>query len=130
MRLYGHIHHSKTCFYCDRWVLASLTILGRLMWIDAADLAKFICASQDSDTGGISDRPGNIPDPFHTLFGLAGLSLLSRLNAEKTSEATENGDEKACDPLSVASYALRAINPVFCMPQHIIDRLSIRVQIL
>ncbi|VDK38904.1 unnamed protein product [Taenia asiatica] len=112
------------------WVLASLTILGRLMWIDAADLAKFICASQDSETGGISDRPGNTPDPFHTLFGLAGLSLLSRLNANKASEATENGDEGARDPLSVASYALREINPVFCMPQHIIDRLSIRVQIL
>lgn len=108
------------------WVLASLTILGRLMWIDAADLAKFICASQDSETGGIGDRPGNIPDPFHTLFGLAGLSLLSRLNAKKAPEANESGNEKVCDPLSVASYALREINPVFCMPQYIIDRLSIR----
>lgn len=31
---------------------------------------------QDSD-GGISDRPGNTPDVFHTFFGLAALSLLN-----------------------------------------------------
>jgi len=44
-------------------------------------------------------------DPFHTLFGIAGLSLLG-----------ESG--------------LKRINPVFCMPQHIIDRLGIKVQTL
>ena len=26
--------------------------------------------------GGISDRPGNMVDVFHTFFGIAGLSLL------------------------------------------------------
>lgn len=31
---------------------------------------------QDSETGGFSDRPGDLPDPFHSLFGLAALSLL------------------------------------------------------
>ena len=44
-------------------------------------------------------------DPFHTLFGIAGLSLLG-----------ESG--------------LKKINPVFCMPQHVIDRLQIKVQTL
>lgn len=102
------------------------------MWIDAADLAKFICASQDTETGGISDRPGNYPDPFHTLFGLAGLSLLSRLHAKSTSEGdgkSENGSEGSGALIS-AYKALREINPVLCMPQYVIDRLSIRVQLL
>jgi geranylgeranyl transferase type-2 subunit beta len=36
--------------------------------------AKLTC--QDYEGGGISDRPGDMVDVFHTLFGLAGLSLL------------------------------------------------------
>lgn len=37
-----------------------------------------MCAAllQDPDKGGISDRPGNMTDVFHTYFGIAGLSLL------------------------------------------------------
>lgn len=31
---------------------------------------------QDGE-GGISDRPGNVVDVFHTFFGLAALSLLN-----------------------------------------------------
>lgn len=31
---------------------------------------------QDSVEGGISDRPGDMVDVFHTVFGIAGLSLL------------------------------------------------------
>lgn len=31
---------------------------------------------QDDKRGGIADRPGNMADPFHTFFGIAGLSLL------------------------------------------------------
>nr|CDS28314.1 Rab geranylgeranyltransferase beta subunit [Hymenolepis microstoma] len=118
------------------WVLASLTILGRLMWIDASELAKFICASQDTDTGGISDRPGNYPDPFHTLFGLAGLSLLSRLHVNSDQAMVNDDNEEVKDSpersevLESAFKNLNEINPVFCMPQYVIDRLSLRVQLL
>jgi geranylgeranyl transferase type-2 subunit beta len=31
---------------------------------------------QDSDAGGIADRPGDMADVFHTVFGIAGLSLV------------------------------------------------------
>jgi len=31
---------------------------------------------QDPKKGGISDRPGDMVDVFHTVFGLAGLSLV------------------------------------------------------
>lgn len=59
------------------WVLSSLAILGRLEWIDGHKLREFILDAQDSETGGIADRKGDIADVFHTVFGLAGLSLLN-----------------------------------------------------
>lgn len=59
---------------------------------------------QDCDTGGFSDRTGNMPDIFHTLFGLGALSLLG---------CYDN---------------LKKINPTFCMPQYILDRLHILPQ--
>ncbi|XP_063239302.1 geranylgeranyl transferase type-2 subunit beta isoform X2 [Bacillus rossius redtenbacheri] len=85
------------------WVLSSLSMLGRLHWIDGAALAGFILACQDAETGGFSDRPGDVPDPFHTLFGLAALSLL--------------GDA-----------AVGAVSPTYCMPQRVVDRLGLRPQ--
>lgn len=60
---------------------------------------------QDPETGGFTDRPGDMVDLYHTLFGLAGLSLLG-----------ETG--------------LKEVNPVFCMPQYIMNRLGITVQIV
>lgn len=87
------------------WVVASLRIIGRLDWLDKNQLRKFIMACQDVETGGFSDRPNDMPDPFHTLFGLAGLSLLGE-------------------------SSLKTINPVFCMPQQVISRLKIQPQML
>ena len=60
-----------------------------MVWIDAEKLISFILSaqvriagllqkpfmvtfSQDSEGGGIADRPGNMVDVFHTLFGVAG----------------------------------------------------------
>eukprot|EP00111_Clytia_hemisphaerica_P010669 TCONS_00031162-protein len=85
------------------WVLASLKMLGRIDWIDKDKLSNFILASQDDETGGISDRPGDMVDPFHTLFGLAGLSLLGY------------------DKTTIAE-----VDPVFCMPADVIKRIGIR----
>lgn len=88
------------------WVLSSLAIMGRLHWIDSKQLEKFILSCQDTETGGFSDRNGNMPDIFHTLFGLAGLSLL-------------NADNR-----------LKPINPTLCLPQHVIDRLGLKMQLM
>lgn len=87
------------------WVLSSLAMIGKLNWIDNEKLKKYILASQDDETGGIADRPGDMVDPFHTLFGITGMSLLG------------------CD-------GLKKVNPVFCMSQDIIDKLKIRVQLM
>lgn len=76
------------------WVLSSLAIIGRLEWIDYEKLREFILKSQDAKKGGISDRPDNEVDVFHTLFGVAGLSLMGFEN-------------------------LVPIDPVFCMPYYV-----------
>lgn len=78
-------------------------------------LTEYILACQDEETGGFSDRPGDMVslrihssfmvcsfsqvDPYHTLFGLAGLSLL--------------GDVR-----------IKPINPVYCLPHYLIEKLK------
>lgn len=80
--------------------------MGRLHWIDSKKLEQFILSCQDTETGGFSDRSGNMPDIFHTLFGLTGLSLLK------------------------ADSRLKPVNPTLCLPQHVIDRLGIQMQLM
>lgn len=60
---------------------------------------------QDEETGGFADRPGDMVDPFHTLFGLAGLSLLGNRTIDH-------------------------VNPVYCMPERVIKKLNIKYQLL
>ncbi|VDO93142.1 unnamed protein product [Soboliphyme baturini] len=87
------------------WVLASLSIIGRKEWIDKTRLTSFILACQDEETGGFADRPGDMPDPFHTLFGLGGLSLL--------------GDS-----------SLKRVNPVLCMTEERLRSCGVKLQYL
>lgn len=65
------------------WILSALAILDRIDWIGEDKLSEFILESQDPVKGGISDRPGNEVDVFHTVFGLAGLSLMQYPNLIK-----------------------------------------------
>eukprot|EP00930_Biecheleria_cincta_P045445 TRINITY_DN31314_c0_g1_i1.p1 TRINITY_DN31314_c0_g1~~TRINITY_DN31314_c0_g1_i1.p1 ORF type:complete len:357 (-),score=60.50 TRINITY_DN31314_c0_g1_i1:174-1211(-) len=60
------------------WILSALATIDRAHWIDNDKLAEFIHATQDEEDGGIADRPGDVPDVFHTFFGLAGLSLMRK----------------------------------------------------
>ena len=81
------------------WVLSSLKIIRRIHWIDRDALKRFILAAQDDEEGGISDRIGDISDPFHTLFGIAGLSLLG-------------------------FFDLKEVDPVYCLPTSVMHRLK------
>jgi len=83
------------------WVLSSLSILNKLHWINAEKLTKFILSAQDPELGGIADRPGDMADVFHTLFGVAGLSLLGH-------------------------PGLVDLDPVYCMPASIIGKMGLR----
>ncbi|KAM0270453.1 hypothetical protein ACHAQH_009410 [Verticillium albo-atrum] len=79
------------------WVLSSLEIIGRTHWIDSDKLTAFILRAQDPESGGIADRPGDMVDVWHTVFGIAGLSLLKY-------------------------PGLKAVDPVYCMPKETIER--------
>lgn len=81
------------------WVLSSLGIFGRLDWIDREKLHSFILAAQNEEVGGIADREGDEADVFHTLFGIAGLSLLKLEDLE-------------------------AIDPTYCLPARLIPKIK------
>lgn len=83
------------------WVLSSLTSLQRLDWMNREALIKFIINCQDPE-GGISDKPDNMVDVFHTYFGIAGISLM-------------DGDER-----------LLKIDPVYALPINILKELGIQ----
>jgi len=79
------------------WVGSSLAMIGRLHWVDGEALKGFILRCQDPEMGGIADRPGDVVDVFHTVFGIAGLSLLGYQGLEE-------------------------VEPVYCMPRKVIER--------
>jgi len=78
-----------------------MAVLNKLTWIDSSALTRFILSAQDPDGGGIADRPGDMVDVFHTLFGVAGLSLLGY-------------------------PGLDDLDPVYCMPASLIERMGLK----
>ena len=58
-------------------------------------------AAQDEEGGGISDRPEDQADVYHTFFGIAGLSLMGR-------------------------PGLARIDPTFALPAAVVERLAAR----
>ncbi|CAO1627245.1 unnamed protein product [Sympodiomycopsis kandeliae] len=82
------------------WVLSSLSMISKLKWIDSQKLQAFILSAQDDISGGISDRPGNVSDVFHTFFGITGLALLGYKQG-----------------------TLRQVDPVYGMPAQVIEKL-------
>ncbi|KAB2609486.1 geranylgeranyl transferase type-2 subunit beta-like [Pyrus ussuriensis x Pyrus communis] len=70
-------HPEKLCdIWYSWWVLSSLVMIDRVHWIGKERLVKFVLDCQDIENGGISDRPDDVVDVYHTYFGVAGLSLL------------------------------------------------------
>lgn len=114
------------------WILSCLKILGRLKWIDSNGLTNFILKCQykienseediqkgleiQEEGGGIADHPGDMPDIFHTFFGIAGLSLMGYFNMNNNN----NNNYSLYDE----------IDPSFAMPVKTMKRLNIQAQIL
>ena len=86
-------------------MLAFLKITERLHRVDREKLCSFILACQDEETGGFADRPGDTVDPFHTLFGIVGLSLL--------------GEEQ-----------IKPVSPVFCMHEEVLRRVNVQPELV
>ncbi|XP_075672146.1 geranylgeranyl transferase type-2 subunit beta 1-like isoform X1 [Castanea sativa] len=79
------------------WVLSSLIMIDRVHWINKEKLVEFILDCQDMENGGISDRPDDAVDVYHTYFGVAGLPLLEYLG-------------------------LKAIDPAYALPIDVVNR--------
>ena len=89
------------------WVLSSLSMMNKVHWINSEALSKFILLCQDTDNGGISDRPGNMVDVFHTYFGIAGLSLVAYDNQK-----------------------FKPIDPMYALPLDVVERLQLKSKYL
>ena len=80
---------------------------------------------QDPEGGGISDRPGNMVDVFHTHFGIAGVcvcrvQIFVRLVAFLSDMLLYQG-------LSILGYPnLIDLDPVYCMPASVIEAKGLR----
>eukprot|EP01133_Synstelium_polycarpum_P011905 gene11905-13871_t len=89
----GAESHAGQTFTC----VGALAILGRLDLVDCDQLGWWLSerqlpngglngrpekTSDDNETGGIADKPGNVPDVFHTFFGVCGFSLMGHFNLE------------------------------------------------
>jgi geranylgeranyl transferase type-2 subunit beta len=98
------------------WILSSLSVLGRVSWINRDKLKQFILQCQDGEDGGIADRPGNMADIFHTFFGISGLSLLGHFG--------RNGGEGG----RYAHY--REIDPTYALPKDLVEKMDLRRQLL
>ncbi|KAG2334243.1 hypothetical protein Bca52824_005423 [Brassica carinata] len=95
----GYVKDKSSLGVCySWWVLSSLIMIDRVHWIDKAKLVKFILDCQDLENGGISDRPDDAVDIFHTYFGVAGLSLLEY-------------------------PGVKAIDPAYALPVDVINRI-------
>jgi geranylgeranyl transferase type-2 subunit beta len=87
---------------------------SKASWIDGSKLVMFILRCQDSEDGGISDRPGNMSDIFHTFFGIAGLSLLGYFQPELQSEFS----------------SFLEIDPAYALPRILVQELGLVSQVL
>uniref|UniRef100_A0A8C5ZPW0 Geranylgeranyl transferase type-2 subunit beta n=1 Tax=Marmota marmota marmota TaxID=9994 RepID=A0A8C5ZPW0_MARMA len=100
----SHLHQVSSVLL-GRWLCEPTVTFTRTQWKAGEKLQAFILACQDEETGGFADRPGDMVDLFHTLFGIAGLSLL--------------GEEQ-----------IKPVSPVFCMPEEVLQRVNVQPELV
>lgn len=63
-----------TCY--SFWIGSALRILNAFQYTDYEQNRQYIMSTQDNVVGGFSKWPQSTTDPFHTYFGLCGLSFI------------------------------------------------------
>lgn len=66
---------SDTCY--SFWTGGALKILEAYDYLEVDPNEQFVLMTQDK-YGGFAKWPNVVPDPMHTYFGLAGMSLMGR----------------------------------------------------
>jgi prenyltransferase beta subunit len=118
------------------WILSSLSILQRVPWISADKLTQFILACQDREDGGISDRPGNTADVYHTFFGIAGLVLLRYFDGASSGSGGGGGGGGGSDggggggDSAAAPWRHQLVDPTYALPVSVVERLALPRQLL
>ncbi|XP_055373445.1 geranylgeranyl transferase type-1 subunit beta [Condylostylus longicornis] len=69
---------SDTCY--SFWIGATLKILDAFELSDFKQNRDYILSTQDTCVGGFCKWPGSNTDPFHTYFGLCGLTFIKEKN--------------------------------------------------
>jgi geranylgeranyl transferase type-2 subunit beta len=119
------------------WILTAMSVIGRISWINGDKLANFILSCQDEQDGGIADRPEDMPDIFHTFFGIAGLSLLGHLHdagqapvqAPSSSLVVDHHHSNSTTAVGTpVSY--RKIDPIFALPTDVVERMGLTAQVI
>ena len=87
----------------------SLANCVQTSWIDEQRLVQYILRCQDGEDGGVSDRPGNMADLFHTYFGLCGLLLLGHFEGQSNERFA----------------AFDRIDPTYALPVKVVRRLGL-----
>ncbi len=77
-------------------------------WIDTSRLGQFILNCQDDKDGEIADRPWDMPDVYHTFFGLCRLSLIGHME----------------------KIGSRGGGTVFALPMGVVRKLGLRAQVI
>ena len=70
--------------------------------------------SRYDDDGGIADRPQDMPDVYHTFFGLCGLSLIGHMGKIGNREGR----------------IYRKVDPVYALPEDIVQKLGLMAQVI
>ncbi|XP_052865703.1 geranylgeranyl transferase type-1 subunit beta [Anopheles cruzii] len=65
------------------WIGATLKILGAFELTNFKDNRDYVLSTQDTTVGGFSKWPQAYTDPFHTYFGLCGLSFLNEAGLQE-----------------------------------------------
>ena len=84
-------------------MLSALACLGKLHYVDGSKLRAFVLGCQNDERGGISDRPDDEADVYHTFFGIAGLSLLG-----------------------LDTDVVDAVDARFALPEKVVERILLR----
>lgn len=86
---------ADTCY--SFWTGGALKILDAFDYLEKEPNENFILMTQDK-YGGFAKWPNYVPDPMHTYFGLAGLSIIGKKNLNQMF-CTLNMTQRARDHL-------------------------------